>query len=169
MKHLTKKARIQFGALAVERLSEIVYKFSGKYLVYMPTYAAALEFCFDASLNKAPKAQIERWLETVETMIPDTEDYSDVLADQAQCAFIAVYYCLCHILDAEEKSLNHCIQKVNEAMDIYGYECGSVDTTGSELSWQKELTIYFQSTEIATTLDLNAIRSINRQHMIPAV
>ncbi|MGE8452131.1 MAG: hypothetical protein ACN6OP_16205 [Pseudomonadales bacterium] len=170
MKKLDHNSKIQFCALAAERLNLIFGKFSKKYKSPESDYKKLIEFCFEASLGQADKVMAGRLLETFEALIPDTEDYSDVLVDQAQCAFICTYYCLSHIKNPEQKIADYALQKVSEAIDILGYESGDSEAVAlEEKKWNEELLEYFRKHAPLSAGDLSALRNLNQSHLIPVV
>ncbi|WP_146036429.1 MULTISPECIES: hypothetical protein [Pseudomonas] len=125
---------------------------------------------FETSLGQADKVMVGRLLETFDTLIPDTEDYSNVLVDQVQHTFICTYYCLSHIKNPEQKIAEHALQKVSEAIDILGYESGDSEAVALEKKkWNEELLEYSRKHTPLSAGNLSALRNLNQSHLIPVV
>ncbi len=170
MKKLDHNSQIQFCALAAERLNLIFGKFSKKYKFPESEYKNLIDFCFEASLGQADNVMAGKLLESFETLIPDTEDYSDVLVDQAQCAFICTYYCLSHINNPNQEIADYALQKLSEAIDIFSYESGDSEAVAlEEKKWNEELLEYFRIHAPLSAGDLSALRNLNQNHLIPVV
>ncbi len=82
-----------FCLLAVDRMKSIFDEFSKKYGKEINRFDRILKsaydmvFNFDSDILGFLKAELGK-------LIPDTEDYRDVLADQAQCVPICLMYTL---------------------------------------------------------------------------
>jgi len=154
-----------FCLLSVDRMLPIFNAFEEKYSIE-PTLNSLIEILY-ASLH-GPTVNLKDVREKLDALIPDTEDYSDVLVDQAQCAAIGIYYAVEYLERFEVQSLEHALQKVDESIDIYGFEGGNeLDAERNEKNWQENLAEILIDKTILDEVTIKKLRTENQKHTIP--
>lgn len=91
-----------FCLLGAQRMEGIYDKFCKKYLGGVNANSDALRELFEL-LEGGGKSRLELIYNRVYFAIPDTEDYDDELADQAQCAIISTSYCISYLVEKIER------------------------------------------------------------------
>ena len=132
-------------------------------------YQSIIERAFDLILS--PKvSNVDELKRVLENFIPDTEDYNDVLADQAQCAAIAMMYALEYLATKDIEMAFYVLQKLSEAIEIYESETGSqAEITEGENKWQVELIAKLGSIQDLSMVQVYELRQQNQQHILPVV
>lgn len=158
-----------FCLLASERLAEVYKKFSDKNLKDFNKFNEILQRAFYVTLDDK-KGEINALKLALNKLIPDTEEYVDVLADQAQCSVISLAYALEYISEKDLSMASYVLQKVEESIDILSFEGKEVNKIITrEVSWQNEL---LEKLTVLPELDLQSIqklKEINRNYFIPSV
>lgn len=158
-----------FCLLAAERLLGIYEAFAKRYSVSFEDFRSvvkgAYEVVFDLNKNTLDGLKAE-----LRKLIPDTDDYSDVLADQAQCAAICLMYALEYISNNDSLMVGYVLQKIDESIDIIGYEGGNEgDISHSEEAWRCELLKKLGETSELDMQRIDSLRKLNLGHAIPYV
>lgn len=165
---MPKKNSTFFCLLCAERLINIFDKFSRKFDI-TGDHFYLLEELFNSVTNK-DIVNYREILQQVENTTPDSEEYSDVLADQAQCYSLCVLYAVEFIRNNDFEAIEYCKEKVEEAIEILGYE--GLETRKmlqDEKEWVKHLNNKL-STHTTLTFELiSELREKNRLKIIPAV
>lgn len=158
-----------FCLLAAERLLSIYEAFAKRYSLsfegFRTVVNGAYELVFD--LNKY---KLEGLKNELKKFIPDTDDFSDVLADQAQCAAICLMYVLEYMSDNDSLMVGYVFQKLDESIDIVGYEGGNErDISHSEEVWKYELLKKLGEASEIDMWHIESLRKLNFEHAIPHV
>lgn len=157
-----------FCLMAAERLQPIYQRFAGAFALPQEPLPALLEQLFQHLAAGRPVTQAA-FSARAEALIPDTEDFSDVRADQAQCAAICTAYCVDFLATGDRNWAGHALDKVLEALDIYGYEGGPADAAlAGELAWQLALLQRLEHPPLSPRL-LADLRAENARYVLPSV
>ncbi len=158
-----------FCLLAVERLLGIYEAFSERFSMPIREFKDVLEKAY-VLVFSSNKDELINLTHRAEGFIPDSDDYSDVVADQAQCTAICMSYALDYILENDSSLLEYVFQKVGEAIDILGYEGGDDEgALNREEKWQAEL---LEKLTRLSELNRESIRELenqNKNYSIPHV
>lgn len=158
-----------FCLLAAERLQPVYLKFATAFALDEQALPALHQQLFECLANPCA-ATLVILSAQVQGLIPDTEEFSDVLADQAQCAAICTSYCVDFLATGDKAQAAYALQKVEEALDIYGYEGGALaDALAHEQAWQQHLLQRFEQRQGLSAHDLPALRKANAEHPLPQV
>jgi hypothetical protein len=157
-----------FCLLAAERLQPIYQRFTEAFAMPQEPLPVLLEQLFQHLCAGTPVTQAV-FSARAEALIPDTEDFSDVRADQAQCAAICTAYCVDFLATCDRNWASHALDKVLEALDIYGYEGGPADAAlARELAWQLQLLQHLEHHPLSPSL-LADLRAENARYVLPSV
>ncbi len=155
--------------LAAERLLPIYSSFAEAFELSATNYQEIINKAFELTLD-FNEEQLNKLISDLNVLIPDSDVYSDVLADQAQCASICLMYCLQYLSSHDFSRIDYVLQKIDEALDIYGYQGGDIKTAkNSEDLWINSLFGVVEPIKEPTQDLLNALRRQNKQHSIPVV
>lgn len=158
-----------FCLLAVERLMSIYESFSMRFGISFEEYKSVLSRMYEI-LTSGNASQIKELSITLDEMIPDTDDYDEVIADQAQCAAICMMYSLTYLGNNDISMVEYALQKLSEAIDIYGYETSdSSHIAAREEAWQNHLLDEFESNPTPSNDDIERLRKQNFEYSIPSV
>ena len=156
-----------FCLLAVERSSFIYKVFAEKFSGSSENFYTILDQAFELVFSRN-KSQLDGLKKELEALIPDTEVYSDVLADQAQCSTICLMYSLEYIASKDVSMAFFALQKIAESIEIYEYENDKKKVIQEE-EWQKELLIKINHLPEVLKQELETIRKLNREYMLSVV
>lgn len=166
---LSQPALGQFCLLAAERLLPIYEKFAEKFGLPSAELLAIHNSLFDLVIS-GEKIDVNLLSQRIDKLIPDTEDYSDALADQAQCSAICTSYCIDYLRSHDPEMANYAMEKVLESIDIYGYEGGETEeVVRQELDWQQKIVAIINKKESLSAEEIGQLRLSNRMHAIPSV
>lgn len=162
------RALALFCLLNIERMKPIFDAFEEKYEI-QPCLG---DFIDQAYLRLLGNSQInlENLKAELEKLIPDSESYSDVLVDQAQCVAIGTYYALEYLENFDPESFKYSLQKLDEVLDIYGFEDG--DFKAAELKERKWRGFLSKALSEKTSFDketIDSLRQENQIHSLPVV
>jgi hypothetical protein len=170
---LEKNILAVFCLLCAERMKGIFKAFCNKYSIKYQFYEKAIEsgYLQVFNPNNDPIKQIKFELKGI---IPDTEDYSDILADQAQCACICLIYAFEYSETGDASYAAYCVQKIFEAIEIYIYETTGEDKTVEnndlimkEFKWQEDVIKKLEDHIKELSTYINQIRLNNKKYSIP--
>ncbi|MFJ3449410.1 hypothetical protein ACIPM0_14500 [Pseudomonas sichuanensis] len=155
-----------FCLLGAERVAGIYSGYCKKYERGVDVNASVLEGLFQRNILLG-KHELRLMYQEIYGGIPDSEDYSDGLVDQAQCAVICTSYCIQYLENGSHDSVRYALGKVPEAIDILDED---VDRdTELEVAWCNELLDVLIGTDLSDAEKVNEIRKKNLQHAVPAL
>lgn len=158
-----------FCLLAVERLLPVYEAFSKFTDTSFEQYKTILSKLYEI-LFSGDTSETEELSNQLDELIPDSDDYEEVIADQAQCAAICMMYTLMYLSDRDFSMAKYALQKLDEAVEIYGYEMGDGQGVAErEEAWQNELLDKFGSSTVPTKALVEQLREQNIGHAIPGV
>ncbi len=159
-----------FCLLASERLFRIYEKFSKKFNLPSQKLKDTIDESYYILFKKKYK-EVDFLKVNLAALIPDSEAYSDVLADQAQCSVISVVYTLEYISEHNFLMVRYVFQKIEEAIDIIGHERGEniKKILIKEEKWQLELLKKLTDLSILDMKSVASLREININYSIPCV
>lgn len=155
-----------FCLLGAQRMEGIYDKFCKKYLSGVNVNSDALSELFKLR-EGGEKSQLELIYNRVYSAIPDTEDYDDELADQAQCAIISTSYCISYLVEKNREMARFAIEKIFDAVDVLGEDVGGF--IASEVSWCEELVSDLSAADLNDNAFIERLILRNLGHSIPVV
>jgi uncharacterized protein YjaG (DUF416 family) len=169
LEKLSKTLVSVFCLLGAERLFGIYKAFANKFSVSHTTYLGIIENAYEL-IFKPDEKQLKALREKLEKFIPDSEEYVDVLADQAQCSGLCLMYALAYLESGDVSMALYSVQKISEAIDIYGYERGGkLELLKKEADCQIETITFLEDHNQNLEKGLKKYRNINTKSIIPEV
>jgi hypothetical protein len=161
-----------FCILCAERMTDIYKKFSEKY-EFRPEY-------FDEVINLAygfivcfpSEESVKNLRQEIFDRIPDSEEFPDVQANQAQCAASSLVYALDFLVKKNKADALFAIDMVGEAIDIYGFEKGeekSKELCKKERECRVELCELINNLNDIYVLDIEKLRKLNSKYWLPVI
>ncbi|WP_409269997.1 hypothetical protein [Pseudomonas sp. KCJK9044] len=155
-----------FCLLGAERVAGIYAEYCKKYALSVDFNSSALAELFQRYVL-LDKHELKLLYQEVYSGIPDTEDYSDELVDQAQCAVICTSYCVEYLENSSHESVRYAIAKVAEAIDILDED---VDRkTALEVDWCDQLLDVLIEMDLGDVQKIKDIRQKNLLHEVPVL
>lgn len=128
---------------------------------------------YKIALNVFPDQQKEKLYELkkgIKNLIPDSEEYGDALADQAQCTVICMMYAIEFIISGDNLMAFYAIQKIDELIDIYTMENGdNKKLSQKEKTWRRILLKEISKNKRWSDSEINRLRNLNKKYYIPSV
>ncbi|ERO64271.1 hypothetical protein P308_24895 [Pseudomonas piscis] len=155
-----------FCLLAAERLVPVYRAFSEKYRSGTDVNAEVLELLFQ-QVGRWHGLPLQALHQRLHEAIPDTQDFSDELADQAQCAVIGTCYCIEYLLAGEPDKARWAVGKVLEAIDVLDEPLEQ--EIAHELAWCSSLLELLECRELDDPRSIARLRWDNQQHCVPVV
>ena len=172
LENLTNTQRLLFGACCIDRILHLIEDFD-KFLVenhikritkeaYFSLCTELLDRIFSyININKDISSdEIEKTLNTLNKIIPDTEEFSDNVAIFTQNSMIGLSYLYEFINKNELIFITNCSDKVIETIDIMYYE---TDYEQLDMYYEEDYKIQFNCIEmIKTGEDIAKLRKYNQ-------
>jgi len=155
-----------FCLLGAQRMEGIYDKFCKKYLGGVNANSDALRELFEL-LEGGGKSRLELIYNRVYSAIPDTEDYDDELADQAQCAIISTSYCISYLVEKNREMARFAVEKIFDAIDVLGEDVGMF--IAAEVSWCEELINDLSAADLSDNAFVECLIVRYLGHSIPVV
>ena len=170
--NLTNTQRLLFGACCIDRILHFIEDFD-KFLVENHikriTKEAYFSLCTDwldsiflyVNINKDISSdEIEKTLNTLNKIIPDTEEFPDNVAIFTQNSMIGLSYLYEFINKNELIFITNCSDKVIETIDVMYYE---TDYERLDIHYEEDYKIQFNCIEmIKTGEDIAKLRKYNQ-------
>lgn len=155
--------------LAVERTKDI-------YLSFLQENSE-VKFNFESRVDMSFKCLIDHdryepaiLLDEIKQNIHDSEDYSDVNSDIAQCSLLCFYYAINFLLTKKEQDFKYVHQKIAEIVDILEQEDASYKSfAAKEFDWQVRLIQKLSEMDNFSEEAIFSIREENNYHRLPIV
>ncbi|AZC24887.1 hypothetical protein C4K39_3214 [Pseudomonas sessilinigenes] len=155
-----------FCLLAAERLVPVYRAFSEKYRSGTDVNAEVLDLLFQ-QVGHWHDLPLQALHQQLYLMVPDTEDYSDELADQAQCAVIGTCYCIEYLLWGEADKARWAIGKVLEAIDVLDEPVER--EAPREFAWCATLLELLEQGDLGDLDFIAQLRRDNQEHCVQVV
>ncbi|MDT8927046.1 hypothetical protein RBE51_30080 [Pseudomonas taiwanensis] len=147
-------------------MAGIYAEYCKKYALSVDVNSSALAELFRRHVL-LDKHELKLLYQEVYSGIPDTEDYSDELVDQARCAVICTSYCVEYLENSSHESVRYAIAKVAEAIDILDED---VDRkTALEVDWCDQLLDVLIERDLGDVQKIKDIRQKNLLHEVPVL
>jgi hypothetical protein len=156
-----------FCLLCAERLFGIykvfANKFSFSHLAYLEIIEKAYELIF-----KPDEKQLRALRDKLEKFIPDSEEYPDVVANQAQCSGLCLMYALDYLESGDVSIAWASFEKIEEVIDLYAYmRGGDFGLFEKEVDYQIETITFLEKHNLEEVL--KEYRKRNTKSLIPIV
>lgn len=155
-----------FCLLGAQRMEGIYDRFCKKYLGGVNANSGALSELFKLR-EGGEKSRLELIYNRVYSAIPDTEDFDDELADQAQCAIIGTSYCISYLMEKDREMARFSVEKIFDAIDVLDEDVGRLVV--SEISWCEELVSDLSTADLSDNAFVECLVVRNLGHSIPVV
>ena len=170
--NLTNTQRLLFGACCIDRILHLIAGFDNfleENHIKRITKEPYLSLCTDwldsiflyVNINKDISSdEIEKTLNTLNKIIPDTEEFPDNVAIFTQNAMIGVSYLYEFINKNELIFITNCSDKVIETIDVMYYE---TDYERLDIHYEEDYKIQFNCIEmIKAGKDITELRKYNQ-------
>ena len=170
--NLTNTQRLLFGACCIDRILHLIAGFDNfleENHIKRITKEPYLSLCTDwldsiflyVNINKDISSdEIEKTLNTLNTIIPDTEEFSGNVAIFTQNSMIGLSYLYEFINKNELIFITNCSDKVIETIDVMYYE---TDYEQLDMYYEEDYKIQFNCIEmIKTGKDIAKLRKYNQ-------
>lgn len=166
LKQLSIENKCLFVLLCAERLVKCYQHFVYAFEDPLFDFEKVIKQSFSAFYKKDKKI-IEKLLNEVKIIIHDTDEYDDVLADQALHAVLALYYAIEFNFSNDLTSIDYCLENAEEALAVYEYENANDKYTKVEIKWREDLFQLLLNNGDFDELAIEKIRLKNRNYMAP--
>lgn len=116
LERLPQNAIFLFCLLGAERISSAYTSFARKYGL-KDVNSMVISGLYDV-VEYGRVLDLAKTYQDIYDGIPDTEDYSDEVADQAQCSVICTSYCISYLSSGDFENVRSSIRKVEDAIDV---------------------------------------------------
>lgn len=178
---LNDEKKITFSLLICERLLPNYVYFSKKYSYGNPSELNnIISILYKNLLEKIEDPNIDNYIDTVEEIIPDTEDYSTILVSFALDACTSILSTLYFLKDKEIENIVDVSTYATDTVDMFIQERDDLDVSNpnlellieedlfmqNEIKRQSNVIDYLNSIESVTEKDLDAMRQIVKDDII---